>query len=403
MNQKLKEIVLKKPFSEMRMYALNKFISEDFKDEKQGLGIKSNLSWLNKENVLEEGKTLLRIEPSIDYLYDNDIIILNGLDVDEADDLSPKEKNSIKEKIYSLCEKKNKLDHIHTIMNDTLIIYIRKNSKNSDIINIIKRTVRNTFNHLLIILEENTKAKIFLQTIPNIIQDKNNKFSTEKTEIFMGENAFLDYYEITNPNKNTFIYSEKKAIVEHNSELNWHFLDLNSKQLISKIHTILNGANSRTKINSLYLADNSNSTEISLTSEHEGTGTYSLLNNRGILKSASSLIRGLVKINENAQDSNGYQKTEALMLDNKSKTTSIPDLEIHNDKVKCSHGATITRMDKEKLFYLRSRGLKKEEAEELLLKGFYNPLLEQIDDEYVKEYFKKTIEDKLSRMEAQNE
>lgn len=403
MNQKLKEIVMKKPFREMRMAALNSFESLEFTDEKQGLGIKTNLSWLNSENIIEEGKTLLRIEPSIDYLYDNDIIILNGLDVNDADYLSPKEKNNIKEKIFSLNSKENKLDNIHTLMNDTLIIYIRKNVKESELINIIKRTVGNTFNHLLVILEENTKAKLFMQTTPNIIQDKINKFSTEKVEIFLGENAHLDYFEITNPNKNTLIYSEKKASVKNNSSINWHLLDLNSKQLISKVHTVLNGIDSKTTTNSLYLSDNSNSTEISLTAEHEGRNTYSLLNNKGILKSANSLIRGLVKINENAQDSNGYQKTEALMLDNKSKTTAIPDLKIHNDKVKCSHGATITRMDKEKLFYLQSRGLRKEEAEELLLKGFYNSVLKHINDEYVKDYFAKTIENKLDKMEAQNE
>jgi len=89
-------------------------------------------------------------------------------------------------------------------------------------------------------------------------------------------------------------------------------------------------------------------------------------------------MRGMIYIGENASNSNGYQKNEMLMLDNTSRAISIPDLEIHNDEVRCTHGSSISRPDAEKIFYMQSRGLNHKESERLLVKGFYEVLLSEI-------------------------
>ena len=113
-------------------------------------------------------------------------------------------------------------------------------------------------------------------------------------------------------------------------------------------------------------------------SDHNAKNTKSLMQCRNIMHNSKAIMRGLVYIHENASNSNGYQKNEMLMLDNTSRAISIPDLEIHNDDVKCTHGSSISRPDAEKLFYIQSRGLSNEESEKLLIKGFYETLLSEV-------------------------
>ena len=82
---------------------------------------------------------------------------------------------------------------------------------------------------------------------------------------------------------------------------------------------------------------------------------------------------------ENAENSDGYQKEEVLLLSEEAEADSIPNLEIHNENVKCSHGASIGSIDKDKLFYLMSRGLSKETSIKLVVEGFFDSLLVKVN------------------------
>ena len=104
---------------------------------------------------------------------------------------------------------------------------------------------------------------------------------------------------------------------------------------------------------------------------------------KGIVKDKSkSVYNGLVNVNENAVNTDGYQKEDILILSENAEADSIPELEINNNDVRCTHGATISQIDKEKLFYLTSRGIKKPEAESLLVNGFIEPVVKEIPLEY---------------------
>ena len=88
---------------------------------------------------------------------------------------------------------------------------------------------------------------------------------------------------------------------------------------------------------------------------------------------ADTTTRGLVRINKPAFSSDGYQKSDVILLDNDSHAISIPDLEIHNHDVACSHGSTISKLDEDKLHYMMTRGIPKSEASKTLIKGFFSP------------------------------
>ena len=100
-----------------------------------------------------------------------------------------------------------------------------------------------------------------------------------------------------------------------------------------------------------------------------------------ITRNSKAIIKGLIKIGPDANSSNGYQKSDVLLLDKTSRAISLPDLKIHNDDVKCSHGSTITRIDAEKIFYLKSRGISSSEAQALIIEGLYDEILLDVNDE----------------------
>jgi Fe-S cluster assembly protein SufD len=126
-------------------------------------------------------------------------------------------------------------------------------------------------------------------------------------------------------------------------------------------------------------------------SEHTGKNTQSLILNKEVLHNSKAIVKGLVKINPDANSSSGYQKSDALILDDASRAISVPDLEIHNHDVKCTHGSTITKLDKEKIFYLQSRGILKDDAEKLLVDGFYEQILSKITSEELRNQIREEI------------
>jgi len=152
--------------------------------------------------------------------------------------------------------------------------------------------------------------------------------------------------------------------------------------------TILKGNHSEQKTISLFKANNED-VNIYNISDHVGKNTFSLIETKGVIQKSNTTTRGLVRINSDADDSEGYQKSDVLVLDD-SKVTSVPDLEINNHNVKCSHGATISQIDKEKKFYLMSRGLNEEEAQETLITGFFEPIINELPEEV-----KETIRNEL--------
>ena len=107
------------------------------------------------------------------------------------------------------------------------------------------------------------------------------------------------------------------------------------------------------------------------------------------------MSRSIIKIEEGASDSDGYEKQDALILSENAEADAMPQLEIKNPNVKCSHGSTIGQIDKEKIFYLMSRGLDIEKAKKKIVEGYFNNTLEQIENVKIREKIKKIIGKKL--------
>lgn len=96
--------------------------------------------------------------------------------------------------------------------------------------------------------------------------------------------------------------------------------------------------------------------------------------------SAKAVYRGLIRIEKGADRTVSHQHSDTLLLGDESRADAVPELEIENDDVQCSHGATIGQIDKDKLFYMMSRGIDAHTAKRQVIKGFFLPILEMVKD-----------------------
>jgi Fe-S cluster assembly protein SufD len=117
---------------------------------------------------------------------------------------------------------------------------------------------------------------------------------------------------------------------------------------------------------------------------------------KGALRDQSSAVwRGMIRVEQDAQKTNAYQENRNLMLSPKAHADSIPGLEILANDVRCTHGATLGRVDREQLFYLMARGLSRQEAERLIVRGFFQDVLDRIELLPVREALGAALESRI--------
>ena len=127
----------------------------------------------------------------------------------------------------------------------------------------------------------------------------------------------------------------------------------------------------------------------------ENTKSYQKIK-AAVDKNSKAIFQGKIFVDPKAQKTNGYQLSKAILLNEESEFNSKPELEIYADDVKCSHGSTSGSLDEDAIFYLMSRGLNKNEAKKLLIKGFLTDAIETITNNEIKKYFLNKLENKIN-------
>ncbi|MCG3205918.1 MAG: hypothetical protein KCHDKBKB_02642 [Elusimicrobia bacterium] len=135
-----------------------------------------------------------------------------------------------------------------------------------------------------------------------------------------------------------------------------------------------------------------------ITQRHEAPRTISDIQYRGALKGAAkSFFSGLVSITKEAQQSDAYQSAKSLLLSTSARADAIPNLEILADDVKCSHGAAVGPVDEEQKYYLQTRGISPTQAEEIIIQGFFEPVIAEVPSPQVQDKLRTFIEEKLRK------
>ncbi|MEX0992966.1 MAG: Fe-S cluster assembly protein SufD [Solirubrobacterales bacterium] len=204
------------------------------------------------------------------------------------------------------------------------------------------------------------------------------------TEIVVGEGAKVSYLCVQDLSQQTWILGSQRAQVAQDATLHWIGLGLGSGQGKLRMETDLRGRGSHARVTGAYAARDRQHLDYETTQEHFAPDTTSDLAFRGILRDrATAVWSGMIKVDPPAQRTDAFQENRNLLLTEGAHADAIPGLEIEADDVRCTHAATISKIDEEQLFYLRSRGLDRSDAERLLVGGFLEAIAARLDDSQV--------------------
>ncbi|MGD8750384.1 MAG: Fe-S cluster assembly protein SufD [Anaerolineales bacterium] len=250
--------------------------------------------------------------------------------------------------------------------------------------------------NLLIYLEDNASITYVHENASPTENDGQTLVGCN-VEIHVGRGANLRFVELQSLGLNVWNFTHERARIEQDGNLDWVFGAIGSRLTKNFSDLDLVGRGSSGRMSGFYFTDGVQHLDHDTQQNHMAPNTTSDLLFKGALKGRSrSVWQGMIYVAEGAQQTDGYQANRNLVLSEKARADSIPGLEILADDVRCTHGATVGKIDPELIFYLRSRGIPISEAERLVVEGFFDPIMQRIPFEGVKIRFQNAIEDKMS-------
>jgi len=198
-------------------------------------------------------------------------------------------------------------------------------------------------------------------------------------EFSVGENAYLDHYRVQNENRAAFHIANLHVREERHSVFRSTCFTLGSGLTRNHVHTHLVGEGVDSTLNGLYLVGGKQHVDNHTLIEHAQPHCQSHEFYKGILADKSTgVFRGQILVHQAAQKTDAYQANRNLLLSDRAEINTKPQLEIYADDVKCSHGATIGQLDEDAIFYLRSRGIGRAAARQVLTRAFAGEVVERI-------------------------
>ncbi len=277
--------------------------------------------------------------------------------------------------------RENGLNALNTAFaQDGIFIYVPDNVKVDKTIQIV--SIINMNENVLIqprnlvILGKN--AHLQLVHCDHSVQHKAS-FINSVTEIFLGENAEVEYYKLQNKDNEatlvTTTYFEQAAY----SRLLSNLIILNGGLIRNNLHVNLNGKGAEANLLGLYLMDREQHVDNNLYLDHRSSDCTSSQLYKGILDDqAQGVFNGHIMVRRDAQRTQAYQQSKNILLTDKANIHTQPRLEIYADDVKCSHGATVGQLDPEAMFYMRSRGIREDTSRMLMMYAFAAEIINQI-------------------------
>ena len=383
------DVKLKKEF-------LNKFILNGFPNRKLENWKFSDINQIIQKNIGElsfynDYSTSNKIDTSIfvDGLEHNKIVFINGR-VEKIDfGYEDKDKIEINEnsKLDDKFENNNSLIDLNSAFtNKSYKILIKEDYSLKQPL-IVYHTTNNTIKskNINLRLEFQLEQNSSLKLIDFFNDGSENNFLNIFYNFDLKKNAILKNYKIDKIQNKNIKYSFNNIDQDENSISETFILSVGSNFLKNEINCNLNGKYSSAFVNGIFSLINNQQHEIRTTINHltENTKSYQLI--KSVLgKESKAAYQGKIFVNSNAQKTDGYQLSKAILLDKTSEFNAKPELEIYADDVKCSHGSASGSLDENSIFYLMSRGLNCQQARELLIYGFLFDVIEKITDQEIK-------------------
>jgi Fe-S cluster assembly protein SufD len=249
--------------------------------------------------------------------------------------------------------------------------------------------------HMLVWVDEGASVTYVHETAS--LDDAGEAMRAGILEIRVGKGASLKIVELQSLGRHTWNFTHARARVEGGGNLDWIIGEVGSKLTKAFAEMDLVGEGASGRMSGFYFVDGSQHLDLDTQQNHKAPCTTSDLLYKGALKGESRTVwQGMIRVDTGAQKTDGYQANRNLVLSRGARADSIPGLEILADDVRCSHGATVGKLDEEPLFYLKSRGIPENDAKRLMVEGFFEPIMQRIPFEGVRRRFEKVIHRKMT-------
>ena len=263
---------------------------------------------------------------------------------------------------------------------DGFLLYVPKGvvvDKPIQLVNILRADVDFMVNRrLLVVLEDGAQARML---VCDHAMDEVNFLSTQVVEVFVGENAVFDFYEIEETHNSTVRFSNMYVHQEANSNVLLNGMTLHNGTTRNTTEVTLNGRGAEINLCGMAIEDKNEHVDNHTVIDHKASDCVSNELFKYVLDDQSTgAFSGLVLVRPGAQRTSSQQTNRNLCATREARMYTQPQLEIYADDVKCSHGATVGQLDDKALFYMQQRGISYKEARLLLMFAFVNEVIDTI-------------------------
>jgi Fe-S cluster assembly protein SufD len=257
---------------------------------------------------------------------------------------------------------------------------------------------RSLFSHTLVVTEDSSSATI-LERIDSGSYEGDapeGRYYSNLVEIDAGENSYVQYGSLQTLDEDTYNVTLKRGDADVYATIDWVEGNIGSRLTRSDIETELNGDSSESRIVGAFFGHGDQHFDVNARVWHQAEHTTADLVTRGVLDdTARSVYEGVQDVGRDAWDTSSYQRENTLMLSDDSEADASPKLIINNHDTEASHSATVGQVDREDLFYLTSRSIDDRDARNMLVEGFFVPVLDEIEVAELREDLEREIAARL--------
>ena len=250
------------------------------------------------------------------------------------------------------------------------------------------------FPHTLIVLDEGAFATV----IDHFVSARNERsVAIAVNDLTLGKNARLHYVGVQEWSDKATAFHLNTTEVERDANSTALQMNLGGAYIRGESDSHLLGEGSRSVMLSINPASGSREIDQRTFQDHFAPrATSDLLYHNALADSSRTIFAGLIKVEEDAHETDAYQKVRNLMLSDEAEANSMPGLEILADNVRCTHGATSGELNEDELFYMMARGIAPKQSAQLIVRGFFGTVLERLENPMLQEHLGVILDRKLN-------
>jgi Fe-S cluster assembly protein SufD len=253
------------------------------------------------------------------------------------------------------------------------------------------------FTHTLVVVEPEANVTYVEEYVSPPIESRS--LNAGVVEVFVKQSSHVTFVTLQEWQGEMWDLSVQRVMIDRDAQIDWLVVGMSAGLTKTNIEAAMRGSGARAQMLGILWGEGAQHTHYHTVQDHIAPHTTSDLLYKGALTdSAKSIFTGTIRVVKGANGTDAYQANRNLLLSNKASSFPSPNLEIEANEVRCTHGATIGRVDEDQLFYLMSRGLSKDVATRMVVEGFFEDVLEREPAETIRDNLRQMIFRKMERV-----